>query len=173
MLSILIFPYKSHDKESYRVTLQRLESKGFFKIADEKSEKLERVLLKASDNGKYPILCDTSPCLYRMKRAFKSDIKLHDSVEFTHDFLLDRLKFRQVPETVAVHVTCSSVKMHISDKFKAVAEACAQKVIMPDDVHCCYSNSRTCEIGLSLHSGISYQSLMYLVDRSSSPLPLQ
>ncbi|GAB6155542.1 hypothetical protein JCM17380_42930 [Desulfosporosinus burensis] len=72
-----------------------------------------------------------------MKRAFKSGIKLHDSVEFTHDFLMDRLKFRQVPETVAVHVTCSSVKIHISDKFKAVAEACTEKVIMPNDVHCC------------------------------------
>ncbi|AFQ44801.1 FAD-binding and (Fe-S)-binding domain-containing protein [Desulfosporosinus meridiei] len=180
------------------------ESKGFFDIADEKSEELEKVLLKASENGKYPILCDTSPCLYRMKRAFKSGIELHDSVEFTHDFLLNRLKLRKLPETVAVHVTCSSVKMHLSDKFKAIAEACAEKVVMPDDVHCCgfagdkgfsypelnrsalaglkpsipegctsgYSNSRTCEIGLSLHSGISYQSLMYLVDRSSTPLPL-
>lgn len=181
------------------------ESKGYFEIADEKSAELEKVLLKASENGKYPILCDTSPCLYRMRGAFKSEIKLHDSVEFTNDFLLDRLQFRKVPETVAVHVTCSAVKMHISDKFKAVAEACAEKVIMPDDVHCCgfagdkgfsypelnrsalaglksslpedctsgYSNSRTCEIGLSLNSGISYQSLVYLVDRASSSLPLQ
>lgn len=181
------------------------ESKGFFDIADQKSDELEKVLLKASENGKYPILCDTSPCLYRMKRAFKSGIELHDSIEFTHDFLLHRLKIRQVPETVAVHVTCSSVKMHLSDKFKAVAEACAEKVIIPDDVHCCgfagdkgfsfpelnrsalaglkpslpedctsgYSNSRTCEIGLSVHSGISYQSLMYLVDRCSDPLPIQ
>lgn len=181
------------------------ESKGFFDIADQKSDELEKVLLKASENGKYPILCDTSPCLYRMKRAFKSGIELHDSIEFTHDFLLNRLKIRRVPETVAVHVTCSSVKMHLSDKFKAVAEVCAEKVIMPDDVHCCgfagdkgfsfpelnrsalaglkpslpedctsgYSNSRTCEIGLSVHSGISYQSLMYLVDRSSDPLPVQ
>jgi len=178
------------------------ESKGFFEIADEKNAELEKVLVKASENGKYPILCDTSPCLYRMKGAFKSEIKLHDSVEFTNDFLLERLQFKKIPETVAVHVTCSSVKMHISDKFKTVAETCAEKVIMPDDVHCCgfagdkgfsypelnrsalaglkpslpedctsgYSNSRTCEIGLSLNSGISYQSLMYLVDRSSSPL---
>ncbi|WP_086929447.1 FAD-binding and (Fe-S)-binding domain-containing protein [Agarilytica rhodophyticola] len=31
-----------------------------------------------------------------------------------------------------------------------------------------YSNSRTCEIGLSHHSGIEYQSLMYLLDRVAS-----
>lgn len=178
------------------------ESKGFFDIADEKSAELEKVLLKASENGKYPIVCDTSPCLFRMKRAFKSGIELHESVEFTHDFLLHRLDIKQAPETVAVHVTCSSIKMRLSEKFKAVAEACAEKVIIPDDVHCCgfagdkgftypelndaalaglnraipdncaggYSNSRTCEIGLSAHSGISYQSLIYLVDRCSGPL---
>ncbi|ETX12207.1 FAD-linked oxidase [Marinomonas ushuaiensis DSM 15871] len=28
-----------------------------------------------------------------------------------------------------------------------------------------FSNSRTCEIGLSEHSGLDYQSIVYLVDR--------
>jgi len=32
-----------------------------------------------------------------------------------------------------------------------------------------YSNSRTCEIGLSTHSGIDYQSILYLVDRATKP----
>lgn len=32
-----------------------------------------------------------------------------------------------------------------------------------------YSNSRTCEIGLSMNSGISYKSLVYLVDRCTEP----
>ena len=31
-----------------------------------------------------------------------------------------------------------------------------------------YSTSRTCEIGLSEHSGIDYQSIVYLVDRCSA-----
>ena len=30
-----------------------------------------------------------------------------------------------------------------------------------------YSNSRTCEIGLSEHSGIEYRSILYLVDKVS------
>lgn len=34
-----------------------------------------------------------------------------------------------------------------------------------------YSNSRTCEIGLSLNSGIAYQSLVYLVDKATAPDP--
>jgi D-lactate dehydrogenase len=34
-----------------------------------------------------------------------------------------------------------------------------------------YSTSRTCEIGLSAHSGIHYKSILYLVDRCSRPKP--
>jgi D-lactate dehydrogenase len=40
---------------------------------------------------------------------------------------------------------------------------------IPASVKYGYSTSRTCEIGLSLHSGISYKSIVYLVDRVSSP----
>jgi D-lactate dehydrogenase len=41
---------------------------------------------------------------------------------------------------------------------------------IPDTVKNGYSTSRTCEIGLSLHSGISYKSIVYLVDLVSSPI---
>ena len=33
-----------------------------------------------------------------------------------------------------------------------------------------FSNSRTCEIGLTGNSGISYKSIAYLVDEHTSPL---
>jgi D-lactate dehydrogenase len=32
-----------------------------------------------------------------------------------------------------------------------------------------YSTSRTCEIGLTVHSGIDYRSIVYLVDAASAP----
>ena len=41
------------------------------------------------------------------------------------------------------------------------------KEALPADCGCGYSNSRTCEIGLADKSGISYQSIAYLVDRCS------
>ncbi|WP_286272818.1 FAD-binding and (Fe-S)-binding domain-containing protein [Thalassotalea hakodatensis] len=40
---------------------------------------------------------------------------------------------------------------------------------VPDDCSQGYSNSRTCEIGLSEHSGIDYQSIIYLVDKVTQP----
>ncbi|MBC8016563.1 MAG: hypothetical protein H7X79_12575, partial [Sporomusaceae bacterium] len=39
------------------------------------------------------------------------------------------------------------------------------KDCLPADCNAGYSNSRTCEMGLSHRSGISYQSIVYLVDR--------
>lgn len=176
------------------------ESKGYAEAADELSAQLEKALLACSNNGEYPVLCDTSPCVYRMKRVLDKRLTVLDTVEFIHDYLLQELELVKSPETVAVHVTCSSIKMGLADKFRAVAEACVSKVVVPEKVKCCgfagdkgfevpelnqsalehlkealpadcrcgVSNSRTCEIGLSDNSGISYQSVAYLVDRCST-----
>jgi len=40
---------------------------------------------------------------------------------------------------------------------------------LPDGCAAGYSNSRTCEIGLSLHGRVRYRSLIYLVDRCTRP----
>ncbi len=51
-------------------------------------------------------------------------------------------------------------------ELNASALSTLAKQVPPD---CCegYSNSRTCEIGLSHHSGIEYRSILYLVDKVS------
>jgi D-lactate dehydrogenase len=41
---------------------------------------------------------------------------------------------------------------------------------LPETIKHGYSTSRTCEIGLSLHTGISHKSIVYLVDQVSSQL---
>ena len=47
-------------------------SKGYIKAGEKKSAELESALLKASNNGEYPVLCDMSPCLFTMKENMKS-----------------------------------------------------------------------------------------------------
>ena len=47
------------------------ESKGMLDIADRKSAELEAALWKASEKGKYPVLCAQSPCLHRMRNVMK------------------------------------------------------------------------------------------------------
>ncbi len=51
--------------------------------------------------------------------------------------------------------------------------ASALRTLKTQVQHCSggYSTSRTCEIGLSHHSGIEYRSVVYLLDRCSRPKP--
>lgn len=113
------------------------ESKGFVETADKKSSELEQALLVASEQGKYPVLCDTSPCLYRMRKVMSSTLELYEPVEFVHKFLMDKLEFKPKKEPIAIHPTCSTKKMGLTKKMEEVASKCAEKVIMPPDVNCC------------------------------------
>ena len=64
-------------------------------------------------------------------------MKLYEPVEFIDRFLMDRLEFTRVPETVAIHITCSMTKMGKADVLRRVAEACAERVFVPSEVGCC------------------------------------
>ena len=74
-------------------------SKGFFEEAEQKRAELEAALLACSRNGEYPVLFDTSPCLYTVKRKQDPRLRLYEPVEFIHAFLLDALEFTKIPET--------------------------------------------------------------------------
>lgn len=172
------------------------ESKGMLDIADRKTAELEAALWEASEHGKYPVLCDQSPCLHRMRECIKK-MKLYEPAEFIYTFLRDKLEFTPTDRPIAVHITCSMRKMGLADAIIGLARLCSSKVIVPEEVGCCgfagdrgfthpelnayalrklrpqieaagvqigYSNSRTCEIGLTTHSGIPYVSIVYLVD---------
>ena len=164
-------------------------SKRLIKQADKKSVELEDALTIASKGGKYPILCDTSPCVLRMREMMNDRLRIFEPVEFIFTFLMEKLNFKKLKDPVAIHITCSSRKMGLEAKFRAVAEACAEDIVIPEKVKCCgfagdkgfnypelnksalkdlrqaitikckagYSNSRTCEIGLSVHGGVTLQ----------------
>ena len=173
------------------------ESKGMPELADQKSTELERALLKASDNGTYPVLCDQSPCLYRMRHTIKG-VDMYEPIEFILKFVADRLHFTPINDTITGHTTCSTTKMGLKSDLIRLAEMCSTSVVVPQEVGCCgfagdkgftnpevnawalrklrpqiekygitagYSNSRTCEIGLTTHSGVPFQNIIYLVDK--------
>ena len=173
------------------------ESKGMPDIADQKSEQLEIALMKASNDGEYPVLCDQSPCLYRMRKTLKG-MQLYEPVEFIEKFLIEKLDFLPSDEPVTVFATCSTRKLLLDPLVVRLAKRCSTRVLVPAGLACCgfagdkgftvpdlnkhglrklraqtkaagvnngYSNSRTCEIGLSTHSGIPWMSIVYLVDK--------
>lgn len=173
-------------------------SKGYTQAGTKKSQELEAALLKASENGKYPVLCDMSPCLFTMKENMGAPLKLYEPVEFILEYLLPHLEITPLQETITVFPVCSMKKMGLEAKLIQLAQKCASQVVvpsttccgfagdrgfsfpelnqhglrylkaqLPQDVRHGYSTSRTCEIGLSLHSGVSHKSIVYLVDQVS------
>ncbi len=175
-------------------------SKGLVESAAKKAAELGNELLGASDNGRFPVLCDMSPCLCHMKQTQDTRLRLYDPVSFALTHLIDRLVFEKISETVAIHTVCSAKKMGLEVDFKHLAEMCAERVVAPE-ITCCgfagdkgftvpelnafalrhlkgqlpaevaggYATSRTCEIGLSTHTGIDYRSIFYLLDRATRP----
>ena len=112
-------------------------SKGYKKEGKQKSDELEKALREASENGKYPILCDMSPCSKTMSENFSKDVKVNDTVEFILDFLVDRVNIQQIDEPIVIHTTCSTRKTGLADKFEKVAKLCSSKVTVPSNVTCC------------------------------------
>ena len=177
------------------------ESKGMPDVADKKVKELEEALWEASEQGKYPVLCDQSPCLHRMRQCIQK-MKLYEPAEFIAKFLLDKLDFHPTERPITVHVTCSTRLMGLKDVIIGLAKMCSTRVYVPEEIGCCayagdkgmtnpelnayalrklkpalqergieegYSNSRTCEIGLSHNGGITYRSIVYLVNACTTP----
>jgi D-lactate dehydrogenase len=170
-------------------------SKGFKEEGKKKSNELENELRIASKNGELPILCDMSSCTKTIADNFPEDLKVYDTIEFILEFLVPRLKFKQIDEPVVIHANCSVKKRGLDKKLEEVAKLCSSNVIIPENVGCCgfagdrgftfpelnksalrhlkssipsnakyaFSTNKTCEIGLSEHSGLDYKSIFYLV----------
>ncbi len=176
------------------------ESKGMPDIANRKTAELDEALWQASGHGRWPVVCDQSPCLHRMREHIKR-VRLYEMAEFIEDCLVPHLEFRPTDKPVAVHITCSTRRMGLAGKLVSLAGRCSTKVLVPQEIGCCgfagdkgfthpelnawglrklrpqitafgategYSNSRTCEIGLSTNSGIPYKSIVYLVNQVTS-----
>ena len=112
------------------------ESKGMLDIADRKSAELEAALWKASEQGKYPVLCAQSPCLHRMKKVIHK-MKLYEPAEFIMEYLVPRLDFHPTDRHIALHLTCSTREMGVDKDMIALARLCSTNVFLPEGVGCC------------------------------------
>lgn len=172
-------------------------SKGLPDSAAASMSELAAALWEASEQGKYPIVCDTSPCTLRLIECATKPMKFYETAGFIHEFLLPHLTLKPQAEPIALHITCSARKMGLDKVLRELVKRCAPQVIEPEEEGCCgfggdkgfmtpelnaaalarlkqqlpeachegVSNSRTCEIGLTLHSGRQYRSVAYLVER--------
>ena len=109
-------------------------SKGYVEAGKKASDELKAALLKASGNGKYPVLCDMSPCLYTMRTNMEGELKLYEPAEFIDKYLLDRLELKPVDEKVAIFAVCSAKNMQVESHLENVARKCAREVVIVDSI---------------------------------------
>jgi D-lactate dehydrogenase len=112
-------------------------SKGYKAQGQMKSDELEQELRIASEEGRYPILCDMSPCSKTMAQNFGERLKVYDSVAFIAAFLLAKLPIKQIDEPIVIHHTCSTRKEGLVGAFEKIARACSSRVTVPQKVSCC------------------------------------
>ncbi len=100
-----------------------------------------------SQEGKLSVVMDTSPCTYGVvtSRAYLTpenqakfdQLKIIDSTAFAYDVLLPKLQVARKVGSVVLHPVCSLTKMNLLPKLEGVAQACADKVVVPRDAGCC------------------------------------
>jgi D-lactate dehydrogenase len=111
---------------------------------------LHKTLLKLwdwSDEGKYPIVIDTTSCTHTLRTCqddlFEADKELWrgltilDSVEFLHDHVLPKLDIQPLDEEVILHPNCSGRKLGLDSQLLAIAQKCARSATVPLNLGCC------------------------------------
>jgi len=118
-------------------------SKGLKEEGARKSKELEEALLKASDNGKYPILFDMSPCFYTFHEANQNQaLRIYDPIEFMLDFVMPKLQVKHPRDIVTIFPVCSVKKIGMEQKLLQLAHLCSKEVALVDSNCCGFAGDR-------------------------------
>ena len=123
-------------------------SKGYDKAFKESANRFIEKIWKESKNGKYAIIMDASSCYFTVKnyndRILSTDnyehfIKLSiiDINDFLYDHVINKVIIYNKLKKVVLHPNCSVRKMVKEQKMIKIAEACAEEVIVPNNLQCC------------------------------------
>ena len=119
-------------------------SKGLKDEGARKSEELEDALYKASEQGKFPILFDMSPCFYTSHENFKKygSMKIYDPIEFMSDFVMPHLTVKSPRKQVSIFPVCSVKKIGMEEKLVKLSKMCSDEVILVQSNCCGFAGDR-------------------------------
>ena len=99
------------------------------------------VIMKATDNGRLPVVCDASSCTEGFRHMLETEPDLHveviDAVAFVAQRVLPVLGEYRKLDSLTIHQTCSSTLMGLNSELVTVAKAVAETVNVPIDTGCC------------------------------------
>ncbi len=110
-------------------------SKGFGGAARDASARTATALAQATEDGRHPVVTDTSPCALTFAH---SGLRVLDFPTFWARHALPRLSDRRaVAGTAVLHPTCSLVANDGLEDLRRVAAAHAEAVFIPPAAECC------------------------------------
>lgn len=121
-------------------------SKGYADAGKAMIEKTINRLYTETEEGRLPVLVDTSACAYQFitngkylsgesKKRYKS-LMFVDLIPFLQR-CVQSSSFPPLDRKIVLHPTCSNTKMELVDDLKSLAEICASEVILPEEYGCC------------------------------------
>jgi D-lactate dehydrogenase len=123
-------------------------SKGLEAAHRHKANELVERLWEWSGEGELPILVDASSCtqaiaspgagtLSEENAERHSRMRVRDSIDWAHDELLPRLEVRRRVPAATVHPTCAARHLGLAHRLRALADALAERVVVPPSATCC------------------------------------
>ncbi|MFI8824876.1 FAD-binding and (Fe-S)-binding domain-containing protein [Streptomyces sp. NPDC053431] len=123
-------------------------SKGYERGNEVMANRIVEAAWGWTAGGRLPLVVDASsctlglahdvvPCLTDDNRELHAELTVLDSLVWAADELLPRLDVRHRVASAVVHPTCSMRHLGDEDRLTALAEACADEVLVPVDAGCC------------------------------------
>lgn len=171
-----IFGNSTHGKDDLMTVVCRIASKASFnlylpgevkglccsQIWEHKGDRIGQAQVanhliehfwKWSEEGKLPVICDTTSCTHTMlKELVKEDnitilsklnlsrfksLKILDLTVWIQEYVLPKIVVGRKKQKVLLHPTCACDIMGYTPVMKAIAEACAEEVVIPLNWGCC------------------------------------
>jgi D-lactate dehydrogenase len=123
-------------------------SKGYRSGAEWMAERTTDELWRWSDGGRVPVVIDATSCTQGLVEATSvlgpesaaagrlADLEILDSTEWAARLLAD-LTIGERVGTAVVHPTCSGAQLGVNAELAALAEALAERVVVPESAGCC------------------------------------
>jgi D-lactate dehydrogenase len=121
-------------------------SKGYSEASAAMARKTIATLYDSSNQGKIPIVIDTSPCTYQLKtllpllddnhKELYQQLNFMDLVPFLKDLVGSNPK-PQLQRHSILHPTCSTEKMGDIESLLALAKICTEETTLPINRGCC------------------------------------
>ncbi len=153
---------------------QAFSSKGYQSAANLMEEKTIDALLRWTNNGAIPVVCDFTSCTYtflknqaHLSPVYQekfSRIQLLDCIEYLQTNVAPKLPIKNKKQQVSLHPSCAAIKLNLSKPMLATAAMCSEKVHVPAYSGCCGMAGDRGFIFPELTESASAKELAYLVD---------